>query len=337
MKRQSSLFQPISSRPNLAFAAYAAAKGKRHRPEVRQFFSGYQIRLAEMGDSIRQQRYTFSNYREFPIKDPKSRVIHAPVFTDRVVHHAIIRITGPVFERGALEQSFACRPRKGLHAALSKAVQWTCTNDWFFKADVRKFYDSVCHIVIRNALRRRFREEKLLQLFDSLLASYQTEKDHGLPIGALTSQYLGNFYLDSVDRWAKQTMFVKRYMRYMDDMLCIGSKNELMAIQRELQSFVQTIGLSIAGQGQLNRCELGIPWLGFTIYPDRVRLNPQGRRRLRRRMKQAERNYQRGSITEHELQHLVASFFAHAQFSDDVQWRRGVCANTLLGGITGTA
>ena len=329
MKQRSNLFTETSMRPNLACSAVRAARGKRHRAEVRDFFREYESRVTSIGSALRQQNYKFAPYREFPIVDPKSRIIHAPVFQDRVVHHAIVRVAGPVFESGAIAHSFACRQGKGLHAALKKAKQWIHAGDWFFKADIRKFYDSVSHDVLRNLLRRRFREQKLLSLFDVLLASYQTDYRRGLPIGALTSQYLGNFYLDPLDRWAKQTMRVRRYIRYMDDMLFIGSASELRTVRRSLEGFVAKLGLSVGHHGQFNRCNLGVPWLGFTVYPNRVRLNAVGRKRVRSRMKLMEKRFDCGMMSEVELQQRVSSMFAHAQFADDIRWRRGICSDIM--------
>jgi hypothetical protein len=74
----------------------------------------------------------------------------------------------------------------------------------------------------------------------------------------------------------------------------------------------------------LNRCETGVPWLGFVLYPDRTRLNRAGRHRLRVKMKALEKSFTLGEIREGELQARSASLFAHAGFGDDVAWRRMV-------------
>ena len=200
MKRIGGLFDLIPQRENLARAAWAAAQGKRDRPEVRAFFADLDARLAHISHALRSGTFAFSGYRSFAVRDTKSRTIHAPAFADRVVHHAIIGITGPVFEKGALEHSYACRRGRGQHAALRQAAAWTRRADHFGKIDVRKFYDSIRHDVLFRLLERRFREQRLLDLFAALLASYTHLPGQGLPIGALTSQYLGNFMLDRLDQ-----------------------------------------------------------------------------------------------------------------------------------------
>lgn len=125
------------------------------------------------------------------------------------------------FEKGAIAHSYACRAGKGQHAAVTRVRHWARRGDAFLKVDVVKYYDSIPHDGLRLALARRFRERRVLALFDRLLASHEHRPGHGLPIGALTSQYLGNFYLEPVDHWVHQGLRIPRYARYMDDLLLI--------------------------------------------------------------------------------------------------------------------
>jgi RNA-directed DNA polymerase len=324
MKRAGGLMETIAEARTLTLAAWRAARGKRDRPEVRKFLERLDDETGKISRELRQGAFRFGHYRNFGIRDPKSRTIHAPPFRDRVVHHALIAVTGPVFESGALAQSYACRRGKGQHAALRQAQTWVRSAGWFFKADLAKYYDSVDHELLRLSLRRRFREQRLLDLFDCLLESYAHSPGKGLPIGALTSQYLGNFYLDTVDRWIKQKCLVRGYLRYMDDLLLFGSQTELDQVRRDLGTVLEGLGLALKHGGILNRCEMGVPYLGFVLYPNRTRLNRLGRRRLRRKLRSLERDWERGRVGERELQARGEALLAHARFGDDVAWRRTV-------------
>ncbi len=324
MKRTGGLFEQIVDRRNLSWAANRAAQGKRERPEVRDFFANFGCHATEIIGGLQNGTFRFSPYRVFPIRDPKSRTIHAPTFRDRVVHHLIIAATGPVFERGAIQHSYACRAGYGQHAALTQAAQWTRNNEWYLKLDVSKYYDSIPHSLLRTQLARRFRERRVLWIFDRLLDSYSQLPGKGLPIGALTSQYLGNFYLDEFDRWVKQSKRVGRYLRYMDDMVLWGDYELLHVVKQEAPKVFGYLGLSIKRGGELNRCGQGVPFLGFVLYPNRTRLNRSGRRRLRRKWKDVERAFESGKIDDLELQSRTKSLFAHAEFGNDVGWRREV-------------
>ena len=232
MKRAGGVFEVLCAWDTLVRAAYRAALGKRQRSEVRRFFEHFDEEITRMAVELRAGAYRFAAYRAFPIRDPKTRVIHAPPFCDRVVHHAIVLAAGAVFERGAIAHSYACRTGRGQHAALVRLRRWVRDADWFVKLDVEKFYDSVAHDVLRLQLARRFRERRLLALFDRLLASDAHAPGRGVPIGALTSQYLGNFYLDPFDHWATRRRPLVRYLRYMDDMLFLGERATLAGLRR---------------------------------------------------------------------------------------------------------
>jgi hypothetical protein len=335
MKRIGGLFERIADRETLGLAAWRAAQGKRHRPEVREFLCDLDGESNRIIRELRDGEYRFGAYRTFPIRDPKSRLIHAPPFRDRVVHHAIVSVAGPVFEKGAIAQSHACRQGHGQHAALATARRWIRSGDGFFKGDVAKYYDSVDHSRLREQLARRFRERRLLDLFDRLLESHQHTPGRGLPIGALTSQYLGNFFLDPLDHWMTQTRSMKRYLRYMDDFLVFGHPDELRSLLKDCAAVLDGFGLRLKNGGVINRCDTGVPWLGFVVYPDRLRLNRLGRRRLRRRLKDLERGWEDGEIGELELQSRSESLFAHARVGDDLGWRRMVSGFSRLGETQG--
>ena len=236
----------------------------------------------------------------------------------------MIRVTGPVFESGALVHSYACRQGRGQHAALDAARHWTRRTDWYGKMDVRKFYDSVDHEVLRRLLARRFREPTVLRLFDLLLASYSTAPGKGLPIGALTSQYLGNFYLDEFDRVMKATRLAPRYLRYMDDIVVWGDREVLGRVRSAAVDALASLGLELKHGGEWNRCNRGVPFLGFVVYPDRIRVGRPGRQRLRRKVRALEREWSKGAIHEGELQARGTSLFAHVATGDDTAWRRAV-------------
>ncbi len=335
MKRVGGLFDAIVDRRTLGLAAWRAAQGKRERPEVRRFLADLDAEAGRILRELRAGGFRFGAYRTFPVRDPKTRLIHAPPFRDRVVHHAIMAVAGPVFERGAIDQSHACRTGRGQHAALVAARGWARSGGWFLKADVAKFYDSVDHDRLRELLARRFRERRLLALFDALLDSHATAPRRGLPIGALTSQYLGNFYLDPFDHWVTQSRRMPRYLRYMDDMLCFGPPDDLRSLRDGAEAVLDGLGLRLKHGGLINRCELGAPWLGFVVYPDRVRLNRPGRRRLRRRLKDLERGRELGTLDDAGLQTRSEALFAHARTGDDLAWRRMVAGFSRFGETQG--
>jgi hypothetical protein len=128
---------------------------------------------------------------------------------------------------------------------------------------------------------------------------------------------------------------MKRYLRYMDDLLVFGRPEELRSLRRDSMALLDGLGLRLKNGGVINRCELGVPWLGFVVYPNRLRLNRPGRRRLRRRLKDLERGWEQGEVGDSELQYRSEALFAHARVGDDLGWRRMVAASSRLGETQG--
>jgi|688.fasta_scaffold229965_2 retron-type reverse transcriptase len=322
MKRIKGLFDPIADYKNLASAAYLATRNCRRNREIVQFFDNLENELNAINQDLHSERYRFGPYQSFQVRDTKTRTIHAPPFRDRVVHHAMIRVLGPIFEQTASPNSYACRVNKGVHMALKKARIATNQNPWYGKVDVERFYDSISHRLLYDRLARRFQEGKLLSLFRDLLASYCTTPECGIPIGSLTSQYLGNFLLDSVDRTIRQSGIATNWIRYMDDTIVWGSHSVIHAMRDVIITELNNLGLKAKNGGEWNRCGQGVPCLGFVVYPGRVRLGKQARRRLRRRYRSARNQFQRGEFDEFEFQDRITSLFAHAKHADDCSWRR---------------
>lgn len=327
MKPVGGLFDRITTHETVAAAVWRAAQGKRGRSEVRAFIERADSVIATLVEALASGRFHFDGYRAFPVRDPKTRIIHAPSFRDRVVHHAMIAVTGPVFERGASDRSHACRVGRGQHAALSPVRHWLRRDDWFLKLDVARYYDSIPHGRLEERLARRFRERRLLQLWNRLIDSYACRPGHGLPIGALTSQYLGNFFLDEIDHFILERLRIPRFCRYMDDLILIADRETLVQAKASVGERLEAMGLQIKGDGVLNRAALGVPFLGFTLYPDRIRLDRRGRRRLGRKLRALETGS--GShLDEAERTARANALFAHARWADDVAWRRAVCRRT---------
>ncbi len=264
------------------------------------------------------------HYRFFTVRDPKVRTICAASFPERVLHHAIMTICEPVLETYAIFDSYACRKGKGNRRALQRAGEFARKNGWYLKLDISKYFDSIDHNVIMRLLERRFREKPLLRLFEKILDTYHTAPGKGVPIGNLISQHLANFYLGALDQWIKNDRRIKYHIRYMDDFVLFGgSKPELQKELSEIQAFLQRrLKLRLKNDIQLNRCRLGIPFLGFRVFPNHIRLSPRSLRRYSEKLRKYETYYKEGFWPEKELSRHVMSLNAFTDGGDALQIRR---------------
>ena len=217
MKRAGGLFPQMVEWGNLEHALRKALIGKRNRRDAEAFVAAMPQSLEEIGERLRGGDGPLGKFTEFVIHDPKKRLISAPCFADRVLHHAVMNVCEPVLERYQIYDSYACRVGKGQFAAIERACSYARHNEWFLKTDVRKYFESIPRVRMWNRLTRMFREEAVLELWWQILDSWNRGHERGLPIGALTSQHLANFYLGEFDHEVKNEWRVKGYIRYMDD------------------------------------------------------------------------------------------------------------------------
>ena len=150
MKRTGNLFESIYDTDNIRLAFWKAAKGKRDRKEVMAFAKDFETNIIKLHHQIKTKNPNIGNYRFFEIRDPKKRRICAAAFPERVLHHAIMNICEPVLDAYAIHHSYACRKGKGTLAALQQARMFAGRHTWFLKLDIRKYFDSIDHGVLRN-------------------------------------------------------------------------------------------------------------------------------------------------------------------------------------------
>lgn len=266
MKRTGNLYEKIAEPENLALAFWKAQRGKRARADVFAYRENLSENLSLLRSELLAENVPVGNYHYFKIYDPKERVICAADFRERVLHHAIINVCEPVFERFQIFDSYACRKGKGLHACIARARDFCRKNEWFLKLDVHKFFDSVNHFSLKEMLARLFKDEALLQLFGKIIDSYEVSRERGLPIGNLTSQFFANMYLGALDHYIKEKLHARSYVRYMDDFVLFSkTKRELRAWRACVVGFLsKRLWLSL-NVGTFNRSARGFSYLGQRV------------------------------------------------------------------------
>ena len=237
MKRAGGLFERVLAYENLRLAFWRASRGKRERDETRAYRQRLDAELVRLRDGLADGSYPVGNYRTFVVYEPKERLICAAPFCERVLHHALMNVCAPLFERWLVADTFACRPGLGQTAALVRGEMLVRRYDWYLKCDIRKYFYSISHDVVAAILRRKFKDRRIVFWFLKILSTYEASPGRGLPIGNLTSQYLANLYLDPLDRARAAWGMPCGYARYMDDFVFWSdSKETLRAIQSRPRS-----------------------------------------------------------------------------------------------------
>ncbi|NLF68656.1 MAG: RNA-directed DNA polymerase [Candidatus Anammoximicrobium sp.] len=319
MKSVGGLFEIITNAANLESAMHRAAQGKRHRKSVQRFLADGPAELEQLHADLIDGTYRPLPYRQFSVRDPKPRLISCADFRDRVVHHAICGQLAPVIERRLIDDTYACRCGKGSHRAVLRAQAFCRRYRYCLKTDIRRYYDSVDHATLEDLLGRLLRESALRQLLSTIIRHPLPGQmpGRGLPIGNLTSQWFGNLYLDETDHWIKETRGAPGYVRYMDDLVVWSdSKAWLWALADDLEEHVgATRSLQLKAERTLVApCSVGVPFLGYRIFPGLIRHQGQRARRRRRLFRQREEAYLRGELTAQELTACARSMDGSRQF-----------------------
>lgn len=328
-KRVGFLYDDLSSWSNLYLAYKKACRHKKSKVETAEWMYLCEKNLFELQAELKEHRYQPQPYRYFMIREPKQRVISVAAFRDRVVHHGLVNIIEPFFEAMFIKDSYATRKHKGLHLAVSAAQNYSRRYQWYMKLDIQKFFASVEHEILLGLIRHKIKDNEVLSLCATILSN-QTESmkgyegsianaARGLPVGNLTSQFFANIYLHKLDGYIKQQLGFSAYVRYMDDFILFSDTSDrLKCALAQIEEFLAgELALQIKPKSvQINRCDRGIPFLGYRVFPGVIRLRHENLSRCIHGMANTEHAFILGKITAEQLYQSTRSRLGFIGFAD---------------------
>ncbi|MCD6500395.1 group II intron reverse transcriptase domain-containing protein [bacterium] len=318
-KTHKNLFEKVVSYQNLFLAFRKTKIGKSYQKEALRFNYNLPIELLNLQKELKKERYQFGPYKEFTICDSKERMIKAPPFRDRVVHHAICNVIEPIFDKSFIYDSYACRKNKGSHRAVKRVKKfiWAIGDDSFCaKIDISKYFPSVNHQKLLSLLEKKINDEKLLRLLWKLIRSSETGSEFdnlfspdspyfhhgpkGIPIGNLTSQLFANVYLNELDQFVKHKLKIKYYIRYMDDFLIFKkSKKELHSLIKEIRDFVSNnLYLDLHPRKiRVFPLKNGVDFCGYVIFKNYIKLRGKTVRRIKKKFFRLQKKFKKGEVS----------------------------------------
>ena len=343
------LFEEICSFSNLLHASNDAKRGRMKRAYVQVFECHREKELLRLCEELRSESYCPGIYKEFFIIEPKKRMISAAPYRDRVVHHAVCNVIGPLFERSFIADSYANQVAKGVHRAVDKYQHFAKKYRYVLKCDIRKYFPSVDHLILKQIIRRRIACQPTLRLLDTIIDNSNTQeamneyffgddlftpygRRRGLPIGNLTSQFLANVYLNGFDHHATEVIRAKGYIRYVDDFVCFSDdKQELYEIRRHMIEYLGSLRLLLNGNKSLvHRTVRGVNFLGYRVFPDYRLLLHAAKVRYRRRLKELVRRYHEGIVPLSQVRASVHGWLGHATKAQTYRLRRAVMSEAVF-------
>lgn len=286
MRRIGNIYNQITSLVNLQEADRKAQLGKSHRYGVNLHNRNREANLLVLQDMLISRTYKTSKYDIFSVYEPKERTVYRlPFFPDRITHHAIMNVLEHIFVKAFTADTYSCIKKRGIHALANKLKQDlkdASGTTYCLKLDIKKFYPSVDHDILKTLLRRKFKDQDLLWLLDEIIDSAP-----GLPIGNYLSQYLANFYLSYFDHWLKEKKRVKYYYRYADDIVILDNdKSKLHSLLIDIGLYLEELKLEVKDNYQIFPVAArGIDFVGYVFYHTHIRLRKQIKKNFARKVR----------------------------------------------------
>ncbi len=350
------MYDRICSWENLRLAHRKAARGKRGKRAAATFEYLLADNLLELQSELASKTYRPGSYHSFHIHDPKNRLISAAPFRDRVVHHALCNVIEPLFERSFIHDSYANRVGQGTHRALDRAQAFARRYRYALPCDVRQFFPSIDHAVLKEILAGKIHDADVMWLVDGVLESgigilsdeYEMAwfpgddllaavRPRGLPIGNLTSQFWANCYLNPFDHFVKRELRCRAYLRYVDDVLLFADDRQtLWAWHGQIVQRLALLRLTIHPGAQPRPAVEGFPFLGFVVYPTHRRLKRRKVVAYRRKLKRLVADWICGEETQEAVVASLLGWINHARYGDTWGLRRSVLAQVpaIPGGVS---
>ena len=349
-KRHKDLFTQIASFSALHEAARRAIRGKRAKPGAAAFMARLEPELLRLERQLQAGSWRPGRYVEIAIRDPKPRLVSAAPFADRVVHHALCAVIGPIFERGFIDDSYANRKGKGTHRAVARYERFRDRFRQVLRCDIYRCFPAIDHAILKQDLRRRIACARTLWLADHIIDGSNPqepvnlyypgddlftpfERRRGLPIGNLTSQLFANIHLDGLDHFVKEVLRARGYLRYVDDFALFHDDAGVLAEWRErIAAYLARRRLSLhPRKTRVQPCAEPAEFLGFVLLPGGRRRLPEANvRRFRNRLRGLRDRCRAGTVRLDAVERQVGAWVAHAAHADTWRLREAIFRGGLF-------
>lgn len=305
MKRKGNLYKDICNIENIEYVCDKIFKTCKNKEKVYKWESIRDVLVVKIYNDLNNRNYKFGKYHKFIIYEPKKRVIMAMDMYDKLVNHLVSEyILLPSIIPGLIDSNVASRVGKGTSYGIRLYYKYRNIYDskydkdnyYLLKMDISKFFDSINHDILKKKLKTRIKDKDALNILDIIIDS----TDRGIPIGANTSQLFAIFYLDEVDKYIKEDLKIKCYIRYQDDMLLIHKDKEyLKYCLDKIRVMLEKLGMSLNNKTKIYKSNENINFIG-------VRKNKRYSNisRTRRKYKRKLKEYDEGLIS---LNSLISS------------------------------
>jgi len=333
MTRHRDLWPQVVAPETIELAYKRARRGKRWQRTVQRVELRKAAVLEDVRRSLVDKSFTTSEYRTKKVYEPKERTIYVlPFEPDRIVQHAVMVVVSPIWDRMFDGASHACRPGRGQHSASSKTMEYVRRCKYAFQGDIQKFYPSVHHDTLLGIVRQKIKDPGVLWLIDDIVRSFPGGRN--VPIGNLTSQWLGNLYMNEFDVFVRQTLRPAGYVRYNDDFLLFGDdKQKLNADRERARAFLMGRLKLTMSKDRVYPTKCGVDFVGYRHFPGYILIRKSTARRVKKRLALLRHEIDTDQISFERARSVVASTLGWLRWANAHNLQRSLGLDAIQGEI----
>lgn len=326
MKTYKNIYPQIISLKNIIPAWKKARKGKTKKNYVKEFEKKLTFNLKSLHNELKNQTYQPKPMKTFILRDPKTRKISRSAFRDRIVHHALVRVIEPIFDKTFIYDSCANRTGKGTLSALKRFEEFqrkitdNLSKEAFcLKADIKHYFQEMNKKILLEIINRKIKDEKTINLIKSISDNF--EGDKGMPLGNLTSQFFANVYLNELDQFVKHELKAEYYIRYVDDFVILHkSKSQLEVWKIAIEDFLKKkLRLEIhPDKSKIIPLNQGVDFVGFRNFYYYKLLRKRNIKKIKQKIEQ----FNEGILTEGKFKEILQGWMAYAKWSNNYNLSR---------------
>lgn len=324
------LYSEICDFDNLFRAWLNAKKGKTKRRYVKRFQKNLKQNLAKLQEELKNQTYQPNELKTFILRDPKTRKISKSAFRDRVIHHAVCNLIGPMFEKNFIYDCHANIIGKGALKALERfdkfkrKVSRNNTREcYILKADIKHYFEEIDHQTLVEIIKGKIKDERVIWLIKKILSV--NNKTKGMPLGNLTSQFFANLYLNELDIFVKHKLRAKYYIRYVDDFVILHeSKEQLEKWKIEINKFLkEKLKIELhPSKSNVLRLNSGINFLGFRVFFHHKLVRKSNLKNFERKFNNLKILFDEGIISREKALEFLEGWLAYCSHANTHKYRK---------------
>lgn len=303
-KRINNIYDQALTFSKIRNAYFRTSKCKKRKKDRIQFEMYLGDNILDIYKKLKSETYVVGKYNIFKVYEPKERIIYSLPFYDRVIQQLYVyEYIMPYMIPKFISGSYACIPKKGLHACVSdlqkniRIASRIWEKPYFVKYDIAKFFYSIDREILYKIMEKYYKDKKFLKLTKLFInANEENESKKGIPIGNYTSQYFANIYMNELDHYIKEKLKVKYYIRFMDDgILIVENKEKAKEILKKIKEFIQKkLNLELNKKTGYFPVKNGCVFCGYRIYNNYKLIKRANIIRVKKRIKGWNKEWKKG-------------------------------------------